>query len=293
MPQVVRYQGVARLDVLREDELEHRGGVLPGRESPSRPVGALVARIRARCGWAPVNWVVTPPRVVPAWFSPVISYGVSPPGSGRCSMLLARACPAVHLLVQLGPRAGHSEVAVWAAVVERAVLADERSGASLRGLEYAGASAVGGQDDRDPGTPIIRTAHGVGYACAAPVDREPIRSMLVSRWLVVGARRFVLVAGENVIGRDPAATILLDVSGVSRRHAQIVVGERDAILEDLGSKNGTRIGDNSVRERVTLRDGDQIHMGPALVIFHASTSGSSTDTVPGSVPVESRPTQRD
>ena len=146
-------------------------------------------------------------------------------------------------------------------------------------------------DDRDPGTPIIRTAHGVGYACAAPVDRGPLRSTLVSRWIVAGARRFVLVAGENIIGRDPAATILLDVAGVSRRHAQIVVGERDAILEDLGSKNGTRIGDSPVKERVTLRDGDQIHMGPVLVIYHASTSGSSTDTVPGPVPVDSRSTR--
>ena len=146
-------------------------------------------------------------------------------------------------------------------------------------------------DDRDPGTPIIRTAHGVGYACAAPVDRGPIRSTLVSRWIVAGARRVVLATGEYIIGRDPAATILLDIAGVSRRHAQIVVGERDAILEDLGSKNGTRVGDSPVRERVTLRDGDQIHMGPVLVIYHASTSGSSTDTVPGPAPVDSLPTR--
>jgi DNA-binding winged helix-turn-helix (wHTH) protein len=27
-------------------------------------------------------------------------------------------------------------------------------------------------DDRDPRTPIIRTAHGVGYACAAHIERE-------------------------------------------------------------------------------------------------------------------------
>ena len=45
--------------------------------SPSRPLGALVARIRARWGWAPVSWVVMPPDGVPAWFSPVISNGVT------------------------------------------------------------------------------------------------------------------------------------------------------------------------------------------------------------------------
>ena len=154
------------------------------------------------------------------------------------------------------------------------------SEAALVGLVKELRRALG---DRDPGTPIIRTAHGVGYACAVPIDHAPVRSTPVSRWIVVGGRRIALSAGENIIGRDPAATILIDVSGVSRRHAQIVVGERDAMLEDLGSKNGTRIGGNLVSERVTLHDGDTIHVGPVLVIYHASTSGLSTDTMPDSV----------
>ena len=103
----------------------------------------------------------------------------------------------------------------------------------------------------------------------------------MSRWIVAGSRRIALTDGQNVIGRDPTATVLLDVSGVSRRHAQIVVGEGGAVLEDLGSKNGTRIGDTRVRGKVALHDGDPIHVGPVLVIYHASASGISTDTVAG------------
>jgi DNA-binding winged helix-turn-helix (wHTH) protein len=134
-------------------------------------------------------------------------------------------------------------------------------------------------EDRDPRTPIIRTAHGVGYAFAAPVDRGPRGPALVSRWIVAGSRRIALADGQNLIGRDPTATVLLDVSGVSRRHAQIVVGERGVILEDLGSKNGTRIGETPVTGKVALHDGNQIHVGPVLVVYHASASGISTDTV--------------
>jgi DNA-binding winged helix-turn-helix (wHTH) protein len=134
-------------------------------------------------------------------------------------------------------------------------------------------------DDHDPSAPVVRTAHGVGYAFAAPVDRASLRPSTVSRWILAGARRIALSAGENVIGRDPAAAVLLDVAGVSRRHARIVVSERGAVLEDLGSKNGTTIGDQPLTGRVALRDGDQIHVGPALVIFHASASGISTETV--------------
>ena len=57
--------------------------------------------------------------------------------------------------------------------------------------------------------------------------------------------------------------------------------QRGAVLEDLGSKNGTRIGDALVTGAVALHDGDAIHVGPVLVIYHASASGISTDTVAG------------
>jgi DNA-binding winged helix-turn-helix (wHTH) protein len=135
-------------------------------------------------------------------------------------------------------------------------------------------------EDRDPRTPIIRTAHGIGYACVAPIDREVARGTPVSRWIVTGGRRIALADGENVIGREPAVAILLDVAGVSRRHARIVVSKRGAILEDLGSKNGTRIGDTLVTGTVALHDGDAIHVGPVPIIYHTAASGISTDTVP-------------
>lgn len=134
-------------------------------------------------------------------------------------------------------------------------------------------------DDHDRSAPIVRTAHGVGYAFAAPVDPASSHPSTVSRWIVAGSRRIALSDGENVIGRDPAAEVLLDVAGVSRRHARIVMSERGAVLEDLGSKNGTTIGEQPLTGRVALRDGDQIHVGPALIIFHASASGISTETV--------------
>jgi DNA-binding winged helix-turn-helix (wHTH) protein len=143
-------------------------------------------------------------------------------------------------------------------------------------------------EDRDSRTPVIRTAHGVGYAFSAAIDREGVRPMPVSRWILAGTRRIALTEGENVIGRNPAAAVLLDVAGVSRRHARIVVGERGAVLEDLGSKNGTAIGETLVQGQVTLRDGDQIHVGPVLVIYHASASGISTDTIAGCGPSHSR-----
>jgi DNA-directed RNA polymerase specialized sigma24 family protein len=56
----------------------------------------------------------------------------------------------------------------------------------------------------------------------------------VSRWIVAGDPRIALQKGDNLIGRDPAAAIVLDGAGVSRRHARVVVDEEGALLEDLG-----------------------------------------------------------
>jgi DNA-binding winged helix-turn-helix (wHTH) protein len=134
-------------------------------------------------------------------------------------------------------------------------------------------------DDRDASRPIIRTAHGVGYAFAAPIDLRIAHRSGVSQWIVAGDRRIALNDGENLIGRDPAAAICLDVPGVSRRHARIVVSESGALLEDLGSKNGTTVGEDVVIGPVRLCDGDRVCVGPMIIVFHASAAGTTTETV--------------
>ena len=134
-------------------------------------------------------------------------------------------------------------------------------------------------NDRDVRAPIIRTAHGVGYAFAVPIERPTAPRSDVSRWVVAGGRRIPLQHGENLIGRDPASAICLDVAGVSRRHARIVVGDRDALLEDLGSKNGASVEEEPLAGPMALRDGVRVHIGPIVIIYHASAIGVSTETV--------------
>ena len=133
--------------------------------------------------------------------------------------------------------------------------------------------------DRDSKSPVIRTAHRVGYGFGGQLQSASSPGPSISRWVVVGSRRVPLVEGDNLIGRDPASTICLDATGVSRRHARIVIGERGALLEDLGSKNGTTLGDDVLTGTAVLHDGDRIQVGPIMLVFHASASGVSTETV--------------
>jgi DNA-binding winged helix-turn-helix (wHTH) protein len=131
--------------------------------------------------------------------------------------------------------------------------------------------------DRGRNEPMIRTAHRIGYAFDAPVTRAGTRA-IPSRWLVAGERRIPLGDGEHIIGRDPEADVLLDYSTVSRRHARLVVSEAGAVLEDLGSKNGTTIGGTVLTAAMTLCNGDRFACGRVPLTYRESSAGMPTAT---------------
>lgn len=124
---------------------------------------------------------------------------------------------------------------------------------------------------------IIRTVHRVGYAFDAALS-APVQDRLSNCILVVDGQRNVLLDGENFVGRDPACSVWIDKATVSRQHARIMVRDHDATLEDLGSKNGTRVGDESVEAPRELRDGDIIRFGEVETIFREGRSSLPTDT---------------
>jgi DNA-binding NtrC family response regulator len=59
-----------------------------------------------------------------------------------------------------------------------------------------------------------------------------------------GGRRSIAIGPEPVvIGRDPACHLVITDTGVSSMHAELVATPRGVRLRDLGSKNGTWVGD--------------------------------------------------
>jgi DNA-binding winged helix-turn-helix (wHTH) protein len=131
---------------------------------------------------------------------------------------------------------------------------------------------------------VLRTVPRFGYAfCAsARAERRAAqdagRSDVVYR-LVWGPREIALEPGENLIGRDSEAIVWIDDERVSRRHAQIVVDRESAVIEDLGSKNGTSINGKKIRGTVTLADRDRVKIGPAtLTLRLMSRTGSTRST---------------
>jgi DNA-binding winged helix-turn-helix (wHTH) protein len=138
-------------------------------------------------------------------------------------------------------------------------------------------------DDRDRAAPLIRTVHRVGYALEIPQAKRE-RALPATRWLTLGQRRLPLATGENIVGRDEDASVRLDDPMVSRRHARILVSASGALIEDLGSKNGTFIeGRQIAAEPMPLRNGIQLAFGTVRAIYGESGSGMPTLTHAGPV----------
>jgi DNA-binding winged helix-turn-helix (wHTH) protein len=131
-----------------------------------------------------------------------------------------------------------------------------------------------GDDAHEPR--IIRTAQRFGYAFRAETTGETARPDAPAFRLIWGDREIALRRGENVIGRDDAAALWIDDDLVSRRHARIVVDETGAVLEDLGSKNGTLLRGERIRSPARLVDEDLITIGPASMIFRVLHQTGST-----------------
>jgi DNA-binding winged helix-turn-helix (wHTH) protein len=124
---------------------------------------------------------------------------------------------------------------------------------------------------------FIRTVHGVGYAfCgeAREVEGAGTRTGRAARyWLEASDRTFPLDPGEHTIGRDPRCGIWLNDPSVSRRHARLRITEDPAaaVLEDLGSTNGTFIGRRRIAGPTSIADGDSIKTGSVELRFRAGS----------------------
>src|SRR5258706_1316401 len=138
-----------------------------------------------------------------------------------------------------------------------------------------------GDEAREPH--IIRTVPRFGYAFVAAeraqkkVGQHPDR---VYR-LIWGEREIALAFGENLFGRDEDTVVWIDDALVSRRHAQIVIDESGAVLEDLGSKNGTYLRGERIAAPSKLADEDLVTIGPASMIFRVFKQVASTASAKG------------
>ena len=141
------------------------------------------------------------------------------------------------------------------------------------------------KDDSKDGR-FVRTVHRVGYAFSGTATEAAADASGPSSgyrcWLVWNERTLPVSAGEQVLGRDPRSSLHIEASGVSRRHARLVVGAGVTTIEDLGSSNGTFVQGRAVKSARALEDGDVIELGAATLTFRAwaDEAAAKTERIP-------------
>jgi DNA-binding winged helix-turn-helix (wHTH) protein len=125
---------------------------------------------------------------------------------------------------------------------------------------------------------FLRTVHGFGYAFCGEIATGAAKKPDPAPRLIWEDSVFVLQPGDNLLGRSEEASVRIDASGVSRRHARIVLTDDHATIEDLTSKNGTFLCERRLDGPTPLRDGDWLRLGRQLLVFRRAGSAASTST---------------
>jgi pSer/pThr/pTyr-binding forkhead associated (FHA) protein len=115
-------------------------------------------------------------------------------------------------------------------------------------VEAPSAAATGVEaPPQSPGEPV---------AGPAPLTGGAARGFLEGT-----GRVFPLTVGAHEVGRTASSAIQIDHPQISRRHAVIRVDEREIVVEDLGSSNGTFVNRERIRAPRALSDGDVVSFG--------------------------------
>jgi len=126
-------------------------------------------------------------------------------------------------------------------------------GATVLGFREVGpppraVGAAGGSSSVVPG-PGDATGKVRGDAAQAPI---------VSVTLSGDQGVFTLTRGSSTVGRAPEATMRIDSREVSRIHAVVHVSEKDVVVEDRGSVNGSSINGTPFTGNRPIEDGDRV-----------------------------------
>ena len=91
-----------------------------------------------------------------------------------------------------------------------------------------------------------------------------------------GGKRFLLAKARTTVGRDSSADIQVDDTGLSRTHFAINWNGSSAIVEDLGSTNGTNVAGREIKSEPIVAD-TVIKAGRTEFIFRVIAKNSDGD----------------
>jgi hypothetical protein len=118
-------------------------------------------------------------------------------------------------------------------------------------------------DEEHGSTMIYSTSDRLG----GPVETAHAQARLPRALLAVAGRRLLVPPSGATIGRSRDCDIVLDDTGISRRHAELRPGGAGWEIQDLGSTNGVLVNGRAIRGPQPLEPGDRVELGTTEVLF--------------------------
>jgi hypothetical protein len=122
------------------------------------------------------------------------------------------------------------------------------------------------------------------------LDNEECPSLVAQAGPLNGQRW--LLKADVVVGRDDSCHVVIQNRQVSRYHARFVSHLHGVQLEDLGSKNGTRLNGQDVIDPIMLQDGDIIQIAFVQQFLYLSSDSTLPLEDPYEQSIETQSMQR-
>jgi pSer/pThr/pTyr-binding forkhead associated (FHA) protein len=107
-------------------------------------------------------------------------------------------------------------------------------------------------------------------------------NLIVANGKLVG-KKIPIASSKFLIGRGEECQLRPQSSLVSRKHCVILIEKDSAVIEDLGSTNGTFVNNEKLEQRRALQSGDRIKVGMLTLevqLVAAVKKDTETHTVP-------------
>ena len=91
---------------------------------------------------------------------------------------------------------------------------------------------------------------------------------------------------QFVIGRATGCHLRLNSDAISRQHCAFLVNEKEVVLKDLGSRNGTFLNDEPLKKPVVLKTGDKLQLGPLQFEVLITDDNGTVMPAPSAAPAQ-------
>ena len=121
------------------------------------------------------------------------------------------------------------------------------------------------------------------FACCPSMENQAQHMLVIAEGPDKG-KTYPLQAMNCTLGRSADNAVVFDSSRVSRHHAQIRLLPTGAVIEDLGSTNGTWLNGQRLAEPRALSSGDRIRLADYVTLEYVVEDAGRAATVVAEMP---------